>query len=96
MPTTLPAWQSCTVLLTGAPSPDQPPLIIQLEADGHAMQWLPSQGERSVRFEVVFPGSYQVSAATHLDGKEVRWSETLAVEVGAEEAASATLELRQP
>jgi hypothetical protein len=92
----VPAWQSCTVHLTGAPSPAQGPLMIHLEGVGHVMQRSLSEGERSVRFEVVFPGSYEVSAAQHVGGKEVRWSETLAVEVGAEDAARATLELRKP
>ena len=60
------------------------------------MQRFLGAGERSVRFEVLFPGFYEVFAATFIDGQEQRWSETLAVEVAPGASASVTLELRQP
>jgi hypothetical protein len=91
----VPAWQPCTVRLPGAAPEAQ--LYVELAgADQLQPQRQPAGAGDEVRFQVVFPGRYEVHASAWPNGLEVRWSETLALEVVPENPARVTLELREP
>lgn len=94
----IPAWQSCTVRLSGPAELREQRVCVELTASEGDPQrrYLEHGSGDELRFDVVFPGRYTVSAVLWNSGVKTSRSDTVAVEVALAAPASVTLELSAP